>query len=145
MTSAASRAEAERLLLAAQKEHEAGRIDAALALALQAEDADPEFAPARLYEGTTLITRKLDFSAGLAAIDRAVDLAPDDPGVQYSAGWCYEFVAYRLDRAGGRPFRDPDELFRLAAGHLERCIAQEPEAKLKEDAEGLLQSIQDRL
>ena len=142
MTPAAS--EAERLLRAAQKEHEAGRIDAALALALQAKGVDPDFAPARLYEGTTLITRKLDFPAGLAAIESALALAPDDPGMQYSAGWCYEFVAYRLARAGGRPLRDPDELFQIAAVHLERCIALDPEAKLREDAEGLLQSIRER-
>ena len=137
--------EARRVLIRALLEHAAGKIDEAIAGARRAIDLDPALADAWSYLGTTLTTRKLDFAAGLAALEKALALAPDDPGVQYSAGWCYEFVAYRLSRLGVRPFREPDELFRLAADHLRRCIELDPEPGLKEDARDLLQSIEDRL
>jgi tetratricopeptide (TPR) repeat protein len=134
-----------QLLRLAQQAHTAGRIDEALATVRRAVELDPSFADAWVYLGTTLVTRKLDFAAGLVALERALALAPDDPGVQYSLGWCYEFVAYRLSRQDGRHFRDPNELLRLAALHLKRTIELDPEPGLKDDAADLLQSIEDRL
>jgi tetratricopeptide (TPR) repeat protein len=128
----------------AQELHTQGRIDEALAEARRAVGAAPDLAEAWLYLGTTLITRRLAFEEGLDALHRAENLAPDDPGVMYSLGWCYEFVAHRLQRQTRRPFRDPEELYARAADYLQRCIELEPEERLKEEAEDLRNTIVDR-
>src|SRR5262245_42081372 len=122
-------AEAASLLLDAQKALAAGQVAESLGLVRRAIELDPESAGAGGHLGTTLITRRLDFTAGLTEIDRGLALAPDDPGVNYSAGWCYEFVAYRLSRQP-RPARDPQALLETAAGYLKRCLELEPEQKL---------------
>ena len=132
-----------RLLQGAQEKHAAGRIDEALELARQAIGVAPELADAWAYLGTTLITRRLDFASGLAALERAAQLAPDDPAVNYTLGWCFEFVAYRLSRPGSGG-QDSDEFFERAAKHLRRCLELNPEQGLKEDAEDLLAAIEDR-
>jgi hypothetical protein len=95
--------------------------------------------------GTTLITRRFAFAEGLAGLERAAQLAPDDPGAAYSLGWCYEFVAYRLEKQATTPYRDPIELYRRAARELQRCIDLNPEQGLKDDAQDLLDSIEARL
>ena len=133
------------MLKQAQEAHSAGRIEQALAEARRAVELDSDCVAAWSYLGTTLITRRLEYAEGLSALERAALLAPDDPGVNYSLGWCYEFVAYRLERQIGRPYRDPIELYELAARYLQRCIDLEPEEGLREDAEDLLHSIRDRL
>jgi tetratricopeptide (TPR) repeat protein len=133
------------LLVQAQELHSQGRIDDALKTARQALEAQPDHVEAWMYYGTTLITRRLAFSEGLAALERASELAPDDPGVAYSMGWCYEFVAYRLEKQATKPYRDPLELYRLAAERLRHCIALDPEQGLKDDAQDLLDSIDVRL
>ncbi len=97
-----------------------------------------------MYLGTTLITRRLQFQDGLRALDRAEALAPDDPGVQYSQGWCKEFVAYRLSKQATIPYRDPDGLWEEAMRHLRRCIELDPEQGLQDDARDLLASIEAR-
>ncbi len=84
-----ARSAGRKLLRQAQDLHAAGRIDEALATARRAIEAAPDFADAWMYLGTTLITKRLAFQQGLEAIDRSLALAPDDPGVNYSAGWCY--------------------------------------------------------
>ncbi len=137
--------DATELLAKAQELHTQGRIDEALTAAHAALEAKPHYVEAWMYTGTTLITRRLAFLDGLAALERASALAPDDPGVAYSLGWCYEFVAYRLEKQATKPYRDPLELYRLAAESLRRCIALEPEQGLKEDAQDLLDSIEVRL
>ena len=129
----------------AQELHTQGSIDTALREAHAAIEAWPEFVEGWMYYGTTLITRRLAFQEGLAALERALELAPDDPGVNYSLGWCYEFVAYRLEKQSTRPYRDPIELYRLAAGYLQRCIDLNPEQGLQDDAQDLLTSIEGRL
>jgi tetratricopeptide (TPR) repeat protein len=129
----------------AQELHTQGSIDTALQEAHAAIETWPEYVEAWMYYGTTLITRRLIFPEGLAALERALELAPDDPGVNYSLGWCYEFVAYRLEKQSTRPYRDPLELYRLAARHLQRCIDLNPEQGLKDDAQDLLDSIEARL
>jgi tetratricopeptide (TPR) repeat protein len=129
----------------AQALHSEGHIEAALKEAVSAIEAWPEFVEAWMYYGTTLITRRLAFPDGLAALERALELAPDDPGVNYSLGWCYEFVAYRLEKQSTRPYRDPLELYRLAALYLQRCIDLNPEQGLQDDAQDLLTSIEARL
>jgi tetratricopeptide (TPR) repeat protein len=139
-----ARSAGRKLLRQAQDLHAAGRIDEALATARRAIEAAPDFADAWMYLGTTLITKRLAFQQGLEAIDRSLALAPDYPGVNYSAGWCYEFVAYRLGKQSTRPFRDPEELYELAATYLQRCIDLDPEQGLREDAEDLRNTIIDR-
>jgi tetratricopeptide (TPR) repeat protein len=129
----------------AQELHTQGSIDAALQEASAAIEAWPEFVEGWMYYGTTLVTRRLAFPEGLTALERALELAPDDPGVNYSLGWCYEFVAYRLEKQSTRPYRDPLELYRLAAHHLQRCIDLNPEQGLQDDAQDLLMSIEARL
>ncbi len=142
---AAVSGQAQRLLREAKGLHAAGRIDDAVAAARSALAADARLADAWVYLGTTLITRRLAFAEGLAALERARDLAPDDPGVWYSLGWCYEFVAYRLEKEATRPYRDPVQLYELGAEALQRCIDLEPEPGLKDDAEKLRYTIVDRL
>jgi tetratricopeptide (TPR) repeat protein len=136
--------EARALLMQAHALHAERRIDEALAAARRAIELQPGYVDAWSYLGTTLITRKLAFAEGLAALEQAEALAPDDPGIVYGLGWCYEFVAYRLDRQP-EPYRDPTELYRLAAGRLQRCIDLNPEQGLREDAADLLAAIEARL
>ena len=129
----------------AQQLHSDGRIEDAIVAARAAVELDPAYVEAWMYLGTTLVTRRLAFAEGLAALERAAQLAPDDPGVAYSLGWCYEFVAYRLEKQATAPYRDPIELYRLAASELQRCIGLNPEQGLKDDAQDLLDSIEARL
>ncbi len=65
--------------------------------------------------------------------------------MHYSLGWCYEFVAYRLEKQATPPYRDPVELYELAAATLQRCIDLDPEPGLKADAQDLLDSIEARI
>lgn len=125
--------------------HSEGRIDDAIATARRAIELDPAYVDAWSYLGTTLVTRKLRFEDGLAALERAYELAPDDAGIVYGLGWCYEFVAYRLQKTGGQPYRDPIELYQKAAVLLQRCIDLNPEKGLRDDAADLLSSIEARL
>jgi tetratricopeptide (TPR) repeat protein len=135
----------EALLLRAQALHAAGDINGAIELAHQALARDRHNIDTLVYLGTTLVTRRLAFEDGLALLERAYEDAPDDPGLNYSLGWCYEFVAYRLEKDARRPYRDPVELYELAARHLQRCIDLNPDQGLKEDAQDLLDSILNRL
>jgi tetratricopeptide (TPR) repeat protein len=137
--------EAKALLMRAHALHAERRIDDALAAARQAIEVEPAYVDAWSFLGTTLVTRKLAFAEGLTALEQAESLAPDDAGIVYGLGWCYEFVAYRLERQPGTPYRDPVELYRLAASRLQRCIELEPEQGLREDAEDLLAAIEVRL
>jgi tetratricopeptide (TPR) repeat protein len=129
----------------AQALHSEGRIDEALSEAARALDLQPDYVEALTYYGTTMTTRKLAYRVGLETLERALELAPDDAGVNYSLGWCYEFVAYRLERQGRDAYRDPLELYELAAERLQRCIDLNPEQGLKEDAQDLLDSILPRI
>ena len=132
-------------LMQAHHLHSESRIDDAIAAAREAIDAKPDYVDAWSYLGTTLITRKLAFEDGLTALEQAESLAPDDAGIVYGLGWSYEFVAYRLERQAGPPYRDPTELYKLAAAKLQRCIDLDPEPGLREDAEDLRAAIEVRL
>ncbi|HLG10534.1 MAG TPA: hypothetical protein VI876_02140 [Dehalococcoidia bacterium] len=136
---------AEDRLRHAQELHTEGRIEEAIAEARAALELDPEYVEGWMYLGTTLVTRRLAFAEGLAALEHAAQLAPQDAGVTYSLGWCYEFVAYRLEKQATTPYRDPMGLYRLAAEELRRCIELNPEQGLKDDAQDLLDSIEARL
>lgn len=137
--------EAAQCLRRAHELHAAGDVLAAIREARRALELQPDYVPALTYVGTTLVTRRLAYEEGLEFLERAVRAAPDDAAAHYSLGWCYEFVAYRLQRSGARPYRDPGELYELAADELRRCIELEPEQGLKEDAEDLLAAIEPRL
>jgi tetratricopeptide (TPR) repeat protein len=137
--------QAKAQLLRAHEMHSLRRIDDALAAAREAIALQPDYVNAWSYLGTTLITRKLAFAEGLGALEHAESLAPDDAGIVYGLGWCYEFVAYRLERQGAPPYRDPTELYKLAASKLQRCIDLDPEQGLREDAEDLRAAIEVRL
>jgi tetratricopeptide (TPR) repeat protein len=137
--------ETRELLRKAQLLHGRGRVDDAVFMARQALERDPDYVDALSYVGTTLVTRRLSYKEGLRMLELALELAPDDPGVNYSLGWCYEFVAYRLEKAATKPYRDTLELYRLAAERLQRTIDLNPEQKLREDAEDLLTSVKERL
>jgi tetratricopeptide (TPR) repeat protein len=128
----------------AQELHAQGRIAEALAEAREAVHLSPDFWEAWMYLGTTLVTRMLRFEDGLRALEKAEELAPGDDGLQYSLGWAYEFVAYRLSKQATRPYRDPEELFGLAMDHLRRCIEITDDQGLREDAQDLLASIEAR-
>ncbi len=120
--------------------HEQGDIAAALAEARQALELAPDYADARSYLGSTLVTRRGRYAEGLAELERARDAAPDDPAIYYTLGWCYEFAAHGISRRP-RPNLDPQELYSKAEAYLRRCLELRPEGKLKDDAQDLLASI----
>ncbi len=120
--------------------HERGDIAGALAEARSALDLAPDYADARSYLGSTLVTRAGRYAEGLAELERAQELAPEDAAIAYTLGWCREFVAHRVSR---RPQAglDPGELYRQAEAALRRCLELGPDGKLKDDARDLLASI----
>jgi tetratricopeptide (TPR) repeat protein len=136
---------ARELLMRAHALHSERRIDDAIDALREAISIKPDYVDAWSFLGNTLVTRKLAFEEGLAALERAADLAPDDAGIVYGLGWCYEFVAYRLEKTAGTPYRDPEALYRLAAVSLQRCIDLAPEQALQDDAADLLAAIEVRL
>ena len=79
--------------------HASERVDEALAAAREAIALDPTLGEAHAYLGNTLVTRKRAFEEGIAELERAARLRPDDPGIWYTLGWCQEFAANAL--AGG--------------------------------------------
>ena len=128
------------LLRSAMSRHEQHDIAGALADARRALELAPDFADARSYLGSTLITRQGRFAEGLAELERALEDAPDDAALQYTVGWCSEFVAHRVTRRP-QPGLDPDDLYQKAEAYLRRCLDLHPEGKIKEDAQDLLSSI----
>ena len=127
-------------LRAAMARHQQGDIAGALAEARRALELAPDYAGARSYLGSTLVTRRGRYLEGLAELERAREAAPYDPTVHYTLGWCYEFVAHRVSRRP-QPALDPQELYRKAEASLRRCLELNPEGKIKGDAEDLLASI----
>lgn len=128
------------LLRSAMTRHEANDIAGALEDARRALALAPDFADARSYLGSTLVTRRGRYAQGLAELERAREAAPDDPAIYYTLGWCYEFAAHGLSRRP-RPGLDPNELYEKAEAYLRRCLDLDPRDKLKDDAEDLLSSI----
>lgn len=120
--------------------HTQDDITGAVAEARAALDLAPDFADARSYLGSTLVTRLGRYAEGLAELERAREAAPDDPAIYYTLGWCYEFVAHRLTRRP-QPQLDPAELYTKAEAYLRRCLELDPPGKLKDDARDLLSSI----
>ena len=135
---AAGRTELQR----AMRLHAEGDIEAALEAARRAIALAPALSDAHSYLGSTLVTRKRRFVEGLHALEQARLLAPDDPYIRYTLGWCYEYVAHEL-AAGAIPPGLPSrrELYGRAALELQACLAAGPGPDLKDDAEKLLERI----
>lgn len=127
-------------LRAAMARHEQGDIAAALAEARRALELAPDFADARSYLGTTLITRQGRYAEGLAELERADEAAPEDAAIAYTLGWCYEFVAHRVSRRA-QPGLEPERLYRKAETALRRCLELHPDKGMRGDAKDLLSSI----
>ena len=133
--------EARALLQRAMALHTAGEIDAALATAEEAVAAEPGFGGALSYLGNTLVTRKRRFADGLAALDRAVSAAPEDPAIVYTAGWCHEFVANALERPKGahQPVAESAaDLYASARALMLRALELDPDTGLRADIEDIL-------
>jgi len=139
--------EARALLRQAMSLHSAGDIDGAIAVARQATEVAPEFAEAHAYLGNTLVTRKRAFKDGLNALERAVELDPDDVGRLYTLGWCEEFVAQAMARGGHRGRHQPmdrtsDELYAAAKANMLRARELcDPDDAILGDIEDVLDYI----
>jgi tetratricopeptide (TPR) repeat protein len=120
--------------------HEQGDIAGAIGEARRALELAPDFADARSYLGSTLVTRKRQYAEGLEELERAREAAPDDATIYYTLGWCYEFVAHDVSRRAQRGF-DAQELYDKAEHYLRRCLELKPEGKLEDDAKDLLASL----
>ena len=114
-------------------------------LTRQALAIDPDCVEALEHLATVLITRRRRYAEGLAAIERAVALRPDDAGLWYALGWCTEFAAHELRR---RPVEGAPrvlDLYERAAEAFRTCLALHPEGKLQGDAEDLLDHVENEL
>jgi hypothetical protein len=98
------------------------------------------------HAGTLLVTRMRHYVEGLAHLERAVQVRPDDAGLWYALGWCREFAAHEIRRrpAGGERLL-PRTLYEGAVEAFRRCLALNPEGKLQGDAEDLLDHIENEL
>lgn len=137
---------ADEALAEARRLHAAGDVAGGHEVAMQALTLDPNHVGALEFLATALVARRRQYQEGLALIDRAVAAAPDDAGVWYARGWCYEFAAHELQR---RPNKDstlaPVALFTTAAESFHRCLALNPDGKLLDDAEDLLEHVENEL
>jgi tetratricopeptide (TPR) repeat protein len=129
--------------------HAAGDVDGGLAAARALVERDPQFGEAWAYIGNTLVTRKRQFADGIAALERASELCPDDPVVWYTLGWCQEFAANALARPkGGRvqagdqlSAHDADTLYQQAKEAMLHALTLDPEPGLRGDITDILDVI----
>lgn len=87
----------------------AGDIDAALEAARRIVARVPGYSEAWAYVGNTLVTRKRRFADGIAALEFACTLNPDDPVIWYTLGWCREYAANALGRPKGGKTQTNDQ------------------------------------
>ena len=92
-----------------------------------------------------LVTRRRQYAQGLALIDRAAALRPDDAGIWYAVGWCYEFAAHEIRRRSATADLDVRALYTRAAEAFRRCLALHPDGKLADDAEDLFDHVENEL
>lgn len=124
--------------------HSSGEIDRALEAGARSVELSPEFADAHAYLGNTLVTRKRRFRDGLAAMDRAAELAPGDAAILYTAGWCHEYVANALERPRTRHQaveQDAPTLYAIARDYFLRALDADPDDQLKGDIEDMLDVV----
>jgi tetratricopeptide (TPR) repeat protein len=133
--------EAAAHLAEAMRLHAEDRIDEALAAARRAIELDPSNANAHSYVGSTLVTRKAAYRAGLESVDRASQLAPDDAYIRYTTGWCYEYVAHEQERRASAGLPATAELRVRAIAEYRACLALDPPADLRDDVEKLLDRL----
>ena len=107
--------------------------------------ADPDNTEAAEQLATMLVTRRRRYAEGLALIERAVALRPDDAGLWYALGWLCEFAAHELRRRPSADKLEPRALYERAAEAFRTCIALRPEGKLLEDAVDLLEHVENEL
>jgi tetratricopeptide (TPR) repeat protein len=80
------------------------------------------------------VARKRRFREGLRALERARELSPEDAGVYYNLGWCYEFAAHHLSRRpGGKGLlgMEPDRLYAKAVEYMRRCLELNPDEEMR--------------
>ena len=131
-------------LRAAMQLHARDEIDAAIAAARQTIERAPDFCEAHAYLGNTLVTRKRRFADGLAALERAAALCPDDAAILYTLGWCREFVANALEkpRAPHQPVaQDAAALYAATTEVLKRALTLDAEPGLRGDIEDILDVV----
>jgi hypothetical protein len=92
-----------------------------------------------------LVTRRREFSEGLALIERAAALRPEDAGIWYTLGWASEFAAHETRRRPAREQIDVRGTYERAADAFRHCLALRPEGKLQGDAEDLLDHVENEL
>ncbi len=138
--------EARALFQRALERHAARDVAGSIALARQAIALDPAYPEALEHLGTLLVTRRRAYGEGLEMMERAAAARGDDPGLWYSLGWCCEFAAHELARrAGDVPDLEPRQLYERAAEAFRRCLGLHPEGKLADDAEDLLDHVENEL
>ena len=92
-----------------------------------------------------LVTRRRAYREGLDAIERAVAARPEDAGLWYALGWCYEFAAHELRRRPPADAPVPRDLYERAAEGFRQCLGLHPDGKLQGDAEDLLDHVENVL
>ena len=128
----------------AMRLHARDEIDAAIAAAERMIELAPDFCEAHAYLGNTLVTRKRRFADGLAALERAAALCPDDAAILYTLGWCREFVANALEkpRAPHQPVaHDAATLYAATTEVLKRALTLDAEPGLRGDIEDILDVV----
>jgi len=124
--------------------HARDEIDAAVAAARQIVERAPDFCEAHAYLGNTLVARQRRFADGLAALERAAALCPDDAAILYTLGWCREFVANALEkpRAPHQPVaQDAAALYAATTEVLKRALTLDAEPGLRGDIEDILDVV----
>ncbi|HYM15207.1 MAG TPA: hypothetical protein VEZ14_06580 [Dehalococcoidia bacterium] len=115
-------------------------------LARRALDLDPDCVEALEHVATVLVTRRRRYAEGLALIERAAALRPDDAGLWYALGWCCEFAAHEVARRpDGTASLDVRTLYERAGEAFRACLSLHPDGKLADDAEDLLDHVENQL
>jgi tetratricopeptide (TPR) repeat protein len=121
-----------------------GRVDAALEAGAAIVERWPGYGQAQSWLGQTLVTRARRFADGLTVLDRALEVAADDPYVWYTSGWCREFVANALDRpkrAHQAVDVTPQVLYAQARAAFLHALTLEPDEQLQGDIEDMLDVV----